>query len=318
MKGSLSGFHPPHFSEEEAWLPAWLHPCNQPTSTPSQDIGHLQENIVPTQNGNLSNDSTCKSLHLFLSGDDDNSPMSFPSSSTNHQVQYRPRLSSTEESQYSLNPTLSKSKGIPDEGKLIITHPKSSTFKEQTEANAKVDATCQETDISDAIELAVAASEALTIHKVLKDELIIPSSVLEAAVRLKQARLENSRENLGNSLEESGEVDFDFFSDLDYLTMADAYEDVGLTVANHGDPSAYCSVSHVNDTFGSENYTSNAKHEGNILSKGFVLESCEHVTRKERVDYESLGAGNADLACDVDPVFNCSVEQADFCATEAS
>ncbi|XP_076939580.1 uncharacterized protein LOC143608419 isoform X1 [Bidens hawaiensis] len=93
--------------------------------------------------------------------------------------------------------------------------------------------------------------------------------------------------------------------------MADAYEDVGLTVANHGDPSAYCSVSHVNDTFGSENYTSNAKHKGNIL------ESCERVTLNERVDYESLGAENADLACDVDPVFNCLVEQADFCATEA-
>ncbi|XP_076939581.1 uncharacterized protein LOC143608419 isoform X2 [Bidens hawaiensis] len=142
MKRSLLGFHPPHFSEEEAWLPAWLHPCNQPPSTSSQEIGRLQENVVITENGNLSNEATCKSLRLFLSGDDDYSLMNFPSSSTNHQLQYRLRLSSTEESQYSLNPTLSKSKVIADEAKLVITHPKSSTFKEQTEENAKVDAMC--------------------------------------------------------------------------------------------------------------------------------------------------------------------------------
>ncbi|KAI3826815.1 hypothetical protein L1987_00871 [Smallanthus sonchifolius] len=365
--GSLLGFHPPRFSEEEAWLPAWLQPStisNQAVECPSlEDIGRHQQSINTGENGNLFDDGTCKSLHLFLS-EEDNSPKNFPKCSSNHEVQYHLHLSSNEESQYSLNPTLSRSqadksefnqallaqeaeaKVIPEEGEasivpsqqkgnLGITGPKSPSFKEQKEVNPKVDARCRKADISDAIELAVAASEALIIYKVLKDELTA-SSVLEAAIRVKQARLENLS---SCSVEESNEIDFDFdfLSDLDYLTMADAYEDVGLTVTSHGNLSGYGSISHVNDSFASENYMSNAKHKCNergdlevesdsispqkdkqinnakILLKGSGLESFECVTHKEHVDYESE---NANLACDVDPVFSCSVDQTDFRATE--
>ncbi|KAI3683192.1 hypothetical protein L1987_83692 [Smallanthus sonchifolius] len=362
---SLLGFHPPRFSEEEAWLPAWLQPStisNQAVECPSlEEIGRLQQSVNTGENGNLLDDGTCKSLHLFLS-EEDNSPKNFPSCSSNHEVQYHLHLSSNEESQYSLNPTLSRSqadksefnqallvqeaeaKVIPEEGEayivpsqqkgnLGITGPKSPSFKEQKEVNPKVDARCRKADINDTIELAVAASEALIIYKVLKDELIA-SSVLEAAIRVKQARLEN----LGScSIEESNEVDFDFLSDLDYLTMADAYEDVGLTVTSHGNLSGYGSISHVNDSFASENYISSAKQKCNecgdlevesdsispkkdkhiknvkILLKGSGLESFECVTHKEHVDYESE---NANLACDVDPVFSCSVDQTNFRATE--
>ncbi|XP_022038285.1 uncharacterized protein LOC110940998 isoform X3 [Helianthus annuus] len=318
---SLLGFRPPHFSEEEAWLPAWLQPStiSPPSSSSAQEIQQ-----IATGGGN-GHDGT---LHLFLSGD----PMSFPSSSTNHQVQYHLHLSSNEESLSRSQADKSEpllvqqpeARVIPEEGALPsqqkgdfeIAHPKSPSFKER----------CRKVDISDAVELAVAASEALTIHKLLKDELLVASSVLEAAIRLKQARLEN----LSNSIESSNEVDFDFLSDVDDLTMADAYEDVGLTV----DLTGYGSLSIVNDSFASENYISNAKHKGNecggshndsdsispkqvynanILSKGPILESCECVTGKENFDYESLGTENANLASDVDPVFNRSDEQ---CAPE--
>ncbi|KAJ0610453.1 putative BRCT domain-containing protein [Helianthus annuus] len=303
---SLLGFRPPHFSEEEAWLPAWLQPStiSPPSSSSAQEIQQ-----IATGGGN-GHDGT---LHLFLSGD----PMSFPSSSTNHQVQYHLHLSSNEESLSRSQADKSEpllvqqpeARVIPEEGALPsqqkgdfeIAHPKSPSFKER----------CRKVDISDAVELAVAASEALTIHKLLKDELLVASSVLEAAIRLKQ-------------------VDFDFLSDVDDLTMADAYEDVGLTV----DLTGYGSLSIVNDSFASENYISNAKHKGNecggshndsdsispkqvynanILSKGPILESCECVTGKENFDYESLGTENANLASDVDPVFNRSDEQ---CAPE--
>ncbi|KAI7757379.1 hypothetical protein M8C21_004519, partial [Ambrosia artemisiifolia] len=372
MGSLVLGFHPPHFSEESSWLPPWLQPSTtnnnalEPSPQPLEvEFGRLQQSTSPIENGNLQHDGTCNSLHLFLSPDD-NSPMNIPSSSTNHEVQYHLHLSSIEETQHSLNPTLSRSQAdkpelnqalvvqhpearlIPEgdeacmapsqqKGDLGITGPKSPSFKE---VDPKADARYRKSDISDAIELAVAASEALTIHNVLKNEHLIASSVLEAAIRVKQARLENFRENLSNSIGEDNEVDFDSLSDVDDLTMADAYEDVGLTVATHGDLSAYGSISHVNDSFASENYISNAKHKGNerggpqvdfgsispnqhkqvnntnILSKGSILESFECATRKEHVDYESLGTENANLACDVDPVFNCSVEQTDFCAKE--
>ncbi|KAI7757380.1 hypothetical protein M8C21_004520, partial [Ambrosia artemisiifolia] len=347
MGSLVLGFHPPHFSEESSWLPAWLQLSttnNVLEASPQPlevEFGRLQQSTSPVENGNLQHDGTCNSLHLFLSPDD-NSPMNIPSSSTNHEVQYHLHLSSIEETQHSLNPSLSRSQAdkpelnqallvqhpearlIPEgdeacmapsqqKGDLGITGPKSPSFKE-------VDARCRKSDISDAIELAVAASEALTIHNVLKNEHLIASSVLEAAIHVKQARLENFRENLSNSIGEDNEVDFDSLSDVDDLTMADAYEDVGLTVATHGDLSAYGSISHVNDSFASENYISPKQHKQvnntNILSKGSILESCECATRKEHVDYESLGTENANLACDVDPVFNCSVEQTDFCAKE--
>ncbi|MFS7905451.1 putative BRCT domain-containing protein [Helianthus anomalus] len=322
---SLLGFRPPHFSEEEAWLPAWLQPS---TISPSSSSSAAQEIQQITTGGGNGHDGT---LHLFLSGDS----MNFPSSSTNHQVQYHLHLSSNQESLSISQADKSEpllvqqpeARVIPEEkegalpsqqkGDFVIAHPKSPSFKER----------CRKVDISDAIELAVAASEALTIHKVLKDELSVASSVLEAAIRLKQARLEN----LSNSIESSNEVDFDFLSDVDDLTMADAYEDVGLTL----DLTGYGSLSIVNDSFASENYISNAKHKGNecggphndsdsispkqvynanILSKGPpILESCECVTGKENFDYESLGTENANLASDVDPMFNCSVEQ---CAPE--
>ncbi|KAD3337850.1 hypothetical protein E3N88_33371 [Mikania micrantha] len=307
--GSLLGFRPPHFSEEDAWLPAWLQPST----------------IMEASNQAVE----CQALE--------------------HEVQFHLCLSSNDESQYSLNPTLSRFQPdisefnqallvqqpeatvIPEEGKayiipsqqkgnLGITGPKSPSFIEQKEGNPKVDSGCHKADISDAIELAVTASEALTIHEALKDELMA-SSVLEAAMRVKLARLENVRENLSSSIKESNEIDCDDLSDLDYLTMTDAYEDVGLTVTSHGDLSGYGSISHVNDSFPSEiGSFSTKQHEQvnsvKLSSKGSILEAFESVTRKEDVDCELLGTKNANLACDVDPVFNCSVEQTDFCPTE--
>ncbi|KAK1428591.1 hypothetical protein QVD17_17429 [Tagetes erecta] len=354
--GSLLGFRPPHFSEEEAWLPDWLQHSTIRDAAAAFEVGHLQQSISTGEKRNLSNDDTCKSLHLFLSGED-NSPMNFTSCSSNPDVQYRLHLSSIEESQFTLNPTLSKiqadksefnqalssqqpeAKDIPEKDEVYMvpsqeksnlqtTGPKSPSFKE---VNPKVDTKCRKTDIRDAIELAVAASEALTIHKILKDERLIASSVLEAAIRVKNARLENSGENFGDSIEESNDVDFDFLSDLDHLAMAEAYEDVGLTVTGHDDLSGYGSISHVNDSFASESYKSNAKHKCNehegldVDSGSFSAKKHDQVnyadislkaTHKEHVDYELLGTENADLACDVDPVFNCSVKQTDFCATK--
>lgn len=216
----------------------------------------------------------------------------------------------------------------------------SPSFKEQKVKKPEVDAKSGKVDINDAIELAIAASEAIEIHEAVKYEpnieICIGSAVLEAAIRLKQARLQDFKETLSSSAKESIEDDFDFLSDLDEMTMTDAYEDVGLTVTGNGDLSGNGSVSHVKDTYDSENYISNTKwvevgsgsiyskeqlkqvNNANILMKrGSVLESHEGGTCKASAGYEALGTENADLACNIDPVFS-SVEQADICMKEVN
>ncbi|CAI9261910.1 unnamed protein product [Lactuca saligna] len=323
---SLLGFHPPHFSEEAAWLPGWLQSSsireasNQAFQCSSgqrlEDIGCLQQNINTRENENLSDNGVCKSFHLFLSGED-NSTMNFPSCSSNHEIQFHLHLSSNEESQNLSNPIPSKSQPqplpvpdskvtpkentqnpIPQKGNSgISSHEPLKGQNGKTPKSHKV-------DITDAVELAVAASEALIIHEVLKDEpssqLSTPSSVLEAAIRVKKARLEE----LNDDFEENNdnEYEVDFLSDLDELTMAEAYEDVGLTVNSCG----YESISHVKDSYGTlEAEFGSISTKQEILSKKeIVLESIEGDTHKEH---------DADLGCDFDPIFSCSVEQPDFC-----
>ncbi|GJY59980.1 hypothetical protein Tco_0459872 [Tanacetum coccineum] len=135
---------------------------------------------------------------------------------------------------------------------LEISIHKSPKSKEQKGINSKVTVKSRKASMNDPVELAIVASEAFTIHEVVKDEtsmkLPVASAVLEAAIRVKQTRLEDFKENYSSSVEESNDIDFDFLSDLDELTMADAYEDVGLTVTSHGDLSGYGSMSHVRDT----------------------------------------------------------------------
>nr|GEX27964.1 hypothetical protein [Tanacetum cinerariifolium]GEX36503.1 hypothetical protein [Tanacetum cinerariifolium] len=366
----MERFYPPHFSEDAAWLPPWLlHPSTNPPSAQCHihDVGRLQQSIGTRENGNLLDNCKRKSFPLFLSGED-NSPMTSPSCSTNHEVQYRLHLSSNGESQYSLNTILSNSqsdsersafrqapllqhpetKAIPEKEATEVNHNvdeafiapnqqrvnleilihKSPKSKEQKGINSKVTAKSRKAGMNDAVELAVAASEALTIHEVVKDEpsmkLSFASAVLEAAMRVKRARLEDFEETYSSSIEESYEIDFDFLSDLDELSMADAYEDVGLTITGYGDLSGYGSMSHVRDTYASQSYVSSSKQkctEPGGLEVGSGSASPEQhrsVTGRTNTRPESMGLGreNADLACDIDAVFGCSIEQANFNTTE--
>ncbi|XP_022744940.1 uncharacterized protein LOC111295636 isoform X2 [Durio zibethinus] len=125
------------------------------------------------------------------------------------------------------------------------------------------------TDIKDAVELSIAASEALVIHELVKSESALEAfptaAVLEAALQVKQARLDSSEDAFDCPTEKSDETDF--LSDLDDLTMADAFEDVGLSFNGFDDQHACGSdVSLVKDTpmsencFGCENRTENAGH----------------------------------------------------------
>ncbi|XP_019447465.1 PREDICTED: uncharacterized protein LOC109350671 isoform X2 [Lupinus angustifolius] len=85
-------------------------------------------------------------------------------------------------------------------------------------------------DISNAVELSIAASEALVIHDLIKiesvSETICADAVLEAALRVKQARLEGLDNGFHSSSEESDCSDS--LSDLNDFLMEDDYQDIGL------------------------------------------------------------------------------------------
>lgn len=87
------------------------------------------------------------------------------------------------------------------------------------------------TDMTAAAELSIAASEALVIHEIVRSGVAADAfpteMVLEAALRVKKARLEWSEDDVNSLTDETDKSDS--LSDLDDLTMADAYEDVGLS-----------------------------------------------------------------------------------------
>ncbi|KAF5196358.1 hypothetical protein FRX31_014053 [Thalictrum thalictroides] len=90
-------------------------------------------------------------------------------------------------------------------------------------------------DITNSVELCIAASEALvvseTVNSVSASEVLPASAVLEVALNVKQARrklcpirLENISNCVADVVDET-----DLLQDLDEDSMADAYEDVGLS-----------------------------------------------------------------------------------------
>ncbi|XP_040993448.1 uncharacterized protein LOC121240062 isoform X1 [Juglans microcarpa x Juglans regia] len=106
-------------------------------------------------------------------------------------------------------------------------------------------------DVNEAVELSIAASEALVIHELVKRELAsmaLPTeSVLEVALQVKQARLEILEEAFSFQTEES-DICYSL-SDLDDVAMTDAFEDVGLSYNNPDDQCACDSAqSHVKET----------------------------------------------------------------------
>lgn len=191
-------------------------------------------------------------------------------------------------------------------------------------------------DISDAIELSVAASEALLIHEVMESgsttKSLSASAILEVALRVKQARLEGFKEALKFSHEESSDIDC--LSDLDESTMADAYEEVGLSispVAQHD-----CdSISQVKDTYAIENCGSDDKliyeehgtpgvDSSDIFTKqkskdiksygiqskeDLALESFSSDRRKKCIDDLAQGLETSCVAVDVNSMLNCSIQE---------
>lgn len=105
-------------------------------------------------------------------------------------------------------------------------------------------------DIGNAVELSVAASEALVIHEIVADGL--PSAILEVALQVKKARLNGNKDSpcCCNDFDEIAEI----ISDLADSDMEDAYNDVGLCISSLANISfRETSISRVQETPMSQN-----------------------------------------------------------------
>ena len=128
-------------------------------------------------------------------------------------------------------------------------------------------------DVSNAVELSIAASEALVIHDLVKLDSVLETmhieAVLEVALRVKQARLEGLEDDFQSSNEESDYSDS--LSDLNDFIMEDAYEDIGLPNGVSVENNLFSStvfeakgVSNVEKGSGCNNKNSNDEHTSQL------------------------------------------------------
>ncbi|PQQ02179.1 hypothetical protein Pyn_10784 [Prunus yedoensis var. nudiflora] len=252
-----------------------------------KDLKSFQGNTNEEKDANTLSreEGRCNRYHLFLSGED-NSAAGFASSPGNV-LHFHLHLSSNGSSQCSPTQPLDTSlnhlefnkvvpaqlndtsvvskvkncslplKSIQKPVEDIVPQGPSNTKISASHFGEKLNAKYRKAaDITDAVELSIAASEALVIHETvmsgLASEVLPTAVVLETALWVKKARLEWLEDSLDSLAEETDKSDS--LSDLDDFTMADVYEDVGLSLSI---PSYECAldsaISQVKETPVSEN-----------------------------------------------------------------
>ncbi|XP_019706035.1 uncharacterized protein [Elaeis guineensis] len=138
-------------------------------------------------------------------------------------------------------------------------------------------------DVNDAVELSVAASEAMVISEMVssscQSELLEAKTILEIAVRVKHARNQCCLD-IEDGPTSSDEIDeTDELCDLDESFMADAFEDVGLSIS-HFVNSSYNSP-------GGKKYPDNfCSSEHRILQSSYPWEQNTHVSESLCCDKE--------------------------------
>lgn len=150
-------------------------------------------------------------------------------------------------------------------------------------------------DIHSAVELSISASEALVIHELVNSEsaseALSTAAILEATLQVKQARLKGLEDGFHYPDREIEETDL--LSDLDDLTMADAYEDVGLSSVGPNEKLVCSSdASVVKETPFSENH--------HRCDNGFKLVDLIH--QKKFPVGPALGLNGSCLVSNVDPL----------------
>ncbi|XP_052173993.1 uncharacterized protein LOC127789211 isoform X2 [Diospyros lotus] len=299
--GSLLGFRRPQFSEEVAWLPAWLQQSNvEPldnrfTEGEIVDQRSMVNTTVEEAVQSSRDEGRYKSCHLFLS-EDDNSLACFTPSSGNV-VHFHLHLSADHTLQHMSSPLSNspQSGGIARNNVLLLQQTEALAGQEDVENQFRMDynigvmnlptlssqqqtSECHQSlamdrdtrmehgeitgclevsEINEAVELSIAASEALVILDTVKSspstESLETTAVLEVVLQVKQARLVGLKDSLNFSMQDIDEIDF--LSDLDDSSMADAFEDVGLSVCHpNGLLACASAIPEVKDTPGLQNH----------------------------------------------------------------
>ncbi|GAB2230105.1 hypothetical protein Drorol1_Dr00014362 [Drosera rotundifolia] len=284
------GFRPPQFSDDVAWLPAWLQPHVAGMDDEEEKRERLSEDdcramwdrvlkdAAPLEGKNRTEDPKILSNrgsgwycdHLLLSGDS-YSAACCSSISSRKMCQFDLHISTngissaisnllmdiSQADREKLNPPIqpvNSSVGLIEARQSNIDHglpgpglPHSASKYRTTDniARATFDSAASvehkkehninkedshDSEIDDAVELSVAASEALVIHELLRSESyteISPgTAIVELSLRLKQARVEG----LDKSGSTGESASCDVLSDLDGSSMEEAYSDVGLSI----------------------------------------------------------------------------------------
>ncbi|XP_057807950.1 uncharacterized protein LOC131022471 isoform X2 [Salvia miltiorrhiza] len=292
--GRLPGFRPPQFSEEDAWLPGWLQQGNDEwldVESTKEDHITFEKRVEELRDFNsgdsLRDKGGCNVGQLFISGTD-SSPFSC-AQSANDVVHFHLCLSSDGDSE---NAALSNDACETEPNYPAVAQPLG-TLKIQKNANLSTyphagAVNCTQTvelerddkkiellklndnvhfsgAASDAVELCIAASEALVINELIDSDSLEKSSsasaILEASLKLKQARLEVWKNTFANSF--SVTSDMDYLSDLDDISMESVYEDAGIHLSEL--PGNELSISHVKDTLESE-HNEEVEHMNTIAS----------------------------------------------------
>ncbi|KAL5570544.1 hypothetical protein UlMin_027119 [Ulmus minor] len=180
-------------------------------------------------------------------------------------------------------------------------------------------------EINDAVELSVAASEALVIYEIAKSMLDLEAwdttNVLEVALRVKKARLEWLEESSHCATVETDENDS--LSEMDDFAMTDAFVDVGLDCSNYDHHVGCSSVSQVKETPVSQNNHWCENHSGFGESWDQQVNTDNIATQKQIENDSSLDAiRRKDLSsepvncemqtkCSDDPVMSLSIPNAE-------
>lgn len=150
----------------------------------------------------------------------------------------------------------------------------------------------KDAEINDAVELSIAASEALVIHEIVKStadlEALVTTDALEVSLRVKQARLDWSQGAFDSSTKETD--DEDSLSNLDDFEMRDAIEDVGLIYSTSDQNVNASAISRVKETPASGNHCGRAVHFGSIELWAQPVHFDGNSTQKQFEDIMSLDA----------------------------
>ncbi|KAI3416626.1 uncharacterized protein J3R85_015248 [Psidium guajava] len=242
------GFRRPQFSEDLAWLPDWLQQSQSeyPAEQPLESAALFRENVGEDKRLELSSKDGggYTGCRLFLSAEDgspflsgeDGSPTSYaqsPGKVLHFHIRFsynsgsQSQCTKSQESNASLA-GLQSSKGTQVQRVEIASQPvekvRARVYGEDLRRHLK------DADVNAAVELSIAASEAMAIHELVGCESIPAAAVVEFALRLKEARLRESEE-VSDYVIKRTEEDID----LDDIAMLDAFEDVGLSAIDHNE-----------------------------------------------------------------------------------